>query len=88
VTHDLMLQPTFNCFTPTGQMMPPPIATVTEVPGNTWVRLQGTATLPPADAPPGCKMSFAAVYVRHEGTACSGPCPDLFIDDVSITIAP
>ena len=82
-----MLQPTYNCVTPTGPMTPPAIATVTAVPKNTWVELKGTATFPPADAPTGCKLSLAAIYVRHEGTACSGPCPELFVDDVSITLA-
>ena len=84
-----MLQPTYNCITPSGAMTPPPIGTEMAVPANTWTRLQGTATFPPADAPVGCKLLVAAVYVRHDGTACSGPpCPDLFIDDVSITLAP
>ena len=86
-THDLMLVPTYNCVTPTGAMTPPAIATATAVPKNTWVELKGTATFPPADAPAGCKLSLAAVYVRHEGTACSGPCPELFVDDVSVTLA-
>jgi hypothetical protein len=87
-TYDLMLQPTYNCISPPGQVVPPPIAVETAVPKNTWVELKGTATLPPADAPTGCKLSLASVYVRHEGTACSGPCPELFVDDVSITLAP
>jgi hypothetical protein len=68
-------------------MTPAPIVTAMAVPGNTWTELKGTATFPPADAPPGCKLLVAAVYVRHEGTACTGPCPDLLIDDVSITVA-
>ena len=87
-TYDLMLQPTYNCVSPTGQMTPPPIATAMAVPKNTWVELKGTATFPPADAPVGCKLSLAGVYVRHEGTACTGKCPELFIDDVSVTLAP
>jgi hypothetical protein len=87
-THDLMLQTTYSCINPPGAMSPTaPIAMVTGVAKNTWVELKGTATFPPADAPAGCKLSLAAVYVRHEGTACSGPCPELFIDDVSITLA-
>ena len=87
-THDLMLQTTYNCINPPGTMSPTsPIAMVADVPRNTWVELKGTATFPPADAPVGCKLSLAAVYVRHEGTACNGPCPELFIDDVSITLA-
>ena len=88
-TYDLMLQPTYNCITPSGQMTPPPIATVTAVPKNTWVELKGTATFPPADAPAGCKLSLAAVYVRHDGHRLQpAPCPELFVDDVSVTLAP
>ena len=87
-TYNLMLQPTYNCIAPAGAMTPPPIVTVTEVPKNTWGELKGTATFPPADAPVGCKLSLASVYLRHEGTACSGKCPELFIDDVSVTLAP
>ena len=72
-TYDLMLQPTYNCINmPAPTTLPPPIGTVTAVPKDTWVELKGTATFPPADAPAGCKLSLAAVYVRHEGTACSG----------------
>ncbi len=62
-TYNLMLQPTYNCVSPTGQMTPPAIATAMAVPKNTWVELKGTATFPPADAPVGCKLSLAA-YLR------------------------
>jgi hypothetical protein len=63
------------------------------VPGNTWTQLTGTAVFPPADAAVGCKLSLAAVYVRQDGTACGTgagqvECPDLYIDDVSITLTP
>jgi hypothetical protein len=66
---------------------PPAIATAMAVQPNTWVELKGTGTFPPADAPKDCKLLLAAVYVRQEGTACTGPCPDLFVDDVEIKLA-
>jgi hypothetical protein len=91
--HDLMLQPTYTCISPAGAVTPPPITTVANVAGNTWTQLMGTAVFPPADAAVGCKLSLAAVFVRHEGTACGAgagqvECPDLYIDDVSITLTP
>ena len=45
---------------------------------------------PPANATAGCKLAVAAVNVQQAETgACSTiECPDLYIDDVSITIAP
>jgi hypothetical protein len=91
-THDLILQPTYTCVG--GALtMPPPIKTLAAVPGHMWMQLSGTAVFPPANAPAGCKLSSAAVYVQHEGTACGTgtgqvECPDLFIDDASITVAP
>jgi carbohydrate binding protein with CBM4/9 domain len=93
MTHDLILQHTYNCITPAGLITPPPITTATAVAANTWTRLTGTAVMPPADAAPGCKVQNAAVYVRTEGTACGTgtgqvECPDLYVDDVSITAAP
>jgi len=51
-------------------------------------------TLPPPDAPAGCKLVQAAIAVRQIDagtcTASGGTleCPDLYIDDVSITLAP
>jgi hypothetical protein len=86
-TYDLVLQPTYNCITPSGAVTPPAIATAMAVQPNTWVELKGTGTFPPADAPKDCKLLLAAVYVRQEGTACTGPCPDLFVDDVEIKLA-
>jgi hypothetical protein len=85
---DLTLQPVYECVTPTGPVMPPVIKTETAVPGGVWKQLTGTAVFPPANAPAGCKLRTAAVYVRTDGTACSTQveCPDLYIDDVSITL--
>lgn len=91
-THALTLQPAYTCLG-SAQVLPPPIATATAVAGATWTELTGTVTLPPADATPGCNLSQASVYVAQEpGTCGTGAgqveCPDLFVDDVSITLAP
>jgi hypothetical protein len=56
-----------------------------------WTQLMGTVTMPPANAPAGCKVTAASVYVMQEGTMCgtgSGQveCPDLYVDDASITL--
>jgi hypothetical protein len=89
-TRDLILQPTYSCIAPAGLVTPPPIKTELAVPGDTWIELKGTGVFPPADAPSGCKLSSAAVYVRTDGTSCNGgaDCPDLYIDDVSIKLTP
>jgi len=90
--HDLVLQPTYTCIG--GALVaPPPIATATMVAGNVWTHLTGTAVFPPADAAAGCKLGQAAVHVQQEGTACGSAsgqveCPDLYVDDVSVTLAP
>jgi hypothetical protein len=91
--HDLVLQPTYTCLTPNTPVTPPPIAMAAMVPGNTWTQLTGTVTFPPANATAGCKLAVAAVYVRQENGTCGAgsgqiECPDFFIDDVSITLAP
>jgi len=92
VAHDLNLQATYTC---AGQsaVTPPPFKTVPSVASGTWTEMTGSAVLPPANAAPGCKMVAAAVYVTQEGTACGAgsmqvECPDLYVDDVSITVAP
>jgi hypothetical protein len=93
-THDLALHPTYTCVTPNSVVTPPAIFTATNVVGGTWVQLTGVATFPPAGATAGCKLAAAGVYVRQgDGTACGTgtgqvECPDIHIDDVSITIAP
>jgi len=90
--HNLVLQPVYTCLGGT-QQFPAPIATATNVGGNGWNVLSGTVTFPPANAPSGCKLTSAGVYMQQEGGTCGTgagqiECPDLFVDDVSITLAP
>ena len=88
----LMLQPTYTCIGG-AQVTPPPIAMTTDVQGNTWTQLSGTVVFPPANATAGCKLSLAGVHVQHDGNTCGTvapqvECPDLFVDDVSVTFIP
>ena len=89
--HDLILQPTYTCLVGAAQF-PASIAVASQVTGNGWNTLSGTVTFPPANAPAGCKLIAAGIYVQQEfgNGACTGgvECPDLFLDDVSITLAP
>jgi hypothetical protein len=85
--HDLVLQPSYTCLggTPTTT---PPIDTGAAIPGNTWTTLSGMVTLPPLDATAGCKLIAAEVHVQQETGACDTiTCPDIYIDDASITLA-
>jgi hypothetical protein len=89
----LALQAAYTCAggSPT---LTPAIATSPAFAANTWARLSGTVTLPPPTAPAGCRMIRATVSVTQQETgtciAAGGTvdCPDLYIDDVSITLAP
>jgi len=86
--HDLVLQPSYTCLGGP-QVFPAPIATEPAVPANTWTTLSGTVVLPPVDATPGCKLVQADVHVEQEEGACDTiECPDLYLDDAAITIAP
>jgi len=86
--HDLVLQPSYTCFGG-AQVFPAPIATELAVPANTWTTLSGTVVLPPVDAAAGCKLVQADVHVeQEEGTCDAIECPDLYLDDAAITIAP
>ena len=85
--HDLVLQPSYTCLGGTPAITPP-IDTAAAISGNTWTTLSGTVTLPPLDATAGCKLTAAEVHVQQETGACDTiMCPDIYIDDASITIA-
>jgi hypothetical protein len=90
--HDLALAATYTCIGG-NQMMTPAITTMPAVPGNTWTLLNGTVTMPPPSAPAGCQLSEAGVFVQQESGTCGAgtgqvECPDLFLDDASISLAP
>jgi len=86
--HDLVLQPSYTCLGG-AQVFPPPIVTEKAVPANTWTALSGTIVLPPADAAAGCTLIDADVHVEQEvGTCDTIECPDLYLDDAAITVAP
>jgi hypothetical protein len=92
VPRTLMLQPTYTCVGGSA-VVPPAIVTVPDVAPNTWTELKGMGVFPPANAAAGCKLLLAAVHVQHDGSACGTAtgqveCPDLFIDDVSVTLVP
>jgi hypothetical protein len=85
--HDLVLQATYTCLGG-AQTAAAPIDTAAAVPGNTWTTLSGTVTLPPLDATAGCKLVQAEVHVQQEDVDCAAiTCPDIYIDDASITLA-
>ena len=90
--HTLMLQPVYTCGAALTQY-PAPVATASNVAGGTWNLLSGSVTFPPADAPAGCQLTAAGVYVQQESGTCGTgtgqvECPDIYVDDVSITLAP
>jgi hypothetical protein len=87
-----MLTPTYTCLGGSAQF-PGAAVTASQVSGSTWNQLSATITYPPANAPAGCKLKAAAVYVQQESGTCISAggqteCPDLYVDDVSITLAP
>jgi hypothetical protein len=86
--HDLVLQPTYTCLGGSA-VTPPPIAIAAATPGGTWTTLIGNVTFPPANAAANCRLTQAAIQVQQEAGICSAiECPDLFVDDVSITLTP
>ena len=78
---------------PVGSSSPLRSAIASQVAGGTWNQLSGTVTFPPANAPAGCQLTAAGLYVQQEGGTCGTgtgqvECPDIYVDDVSITLAP
>jgi len=90
MNHDLILQPTYTCQGGSAQF-PASVAVASQTGGNVWNALSGTYTFPPANAAAGCKMTSAALYVQQEfgNGSCTGvECPNIYVDDVSITLVP
>jgi hypothetical protein len=92
MNHDISLEGTYTCNDGMGARFPAPFAAANQAGANSWNTLTGTVSFPPANAPAGCKVISAGIYVQQEfvnGGSCSGAeCPDLFVDDVQITVAP
>jgi hypothetical protein len=90
--HDLTLQPTYTCQGGSAQF-PAGGAPAAQATNGTWSQLSASVTFPPANAPAGCKLASAGLYVQQEGGTCGTgtgqiECPDIYVDDVSITLAP
>jgi hypothetical protein len=88
--HDLTPMATYTCQGGTAQSIPAGMTMMGVAPG-VWTQLTGTVTVPPPNAPAGCKLTNAAIYVMQEGSTCGAgagqvECPDLYIDDASITM--
>src|SRR5207245_2098417 len=62
--HSLILQPTYTCGTGAPQY-PAPAGTLSNVAGGNWNQLSGTVTFPPADAPAGCQLTSASLYLQQ-----------------------
>jgi hypothetical protein len=92
MAHNLILVASYTCLG-SSPVTGAAIATAPTVMPNAWTMLSGTVTMPPADAAPGCRLTEAAVHVQQEPGTCgttSGAieCPNLYVDNVSITLAP
>jgi len=90
--HSLMLQPVYTCGTG-AQQFPASVGVASNVAGGTWNQLAATVTFPPANAPAGCQLTAAGLYIQQEGGTCGTgtgqvECPDIYVDDASITLAP
>jgi hypothetical protein len=86
--HQLALLPLYSCIGSSVVHSGAPSAAVTAPPG-VWTQVTGTFVLPPADAPAGCVLSQASVTLGQAETGTCGStveCPDLFVDDASITL--
>jgi hypothetical protein len=86
--HQLALLPLYGCIGSPVVHFAAPSAAVTASAGQ-WTQLEGTFVFPPADAPAGCVLSQAGVALGQAETGDCGStveCPDLFVDDASITL--
>ncbi len=90
--HPLVIQPAYTCIGGTPKFGPQITLPGSGGPGTSgngeWVTLTGTVTMPPASEAAGCVLQQAAVTLQQGDTgACSTvECPDLYLDDASITI--
>jgi hypothetical protein len=88
MVHQVAMLPLYSCVGNPVVHFAAPSAAVTASPGQ-WSQLTATVVLPPADAPAGCVLSQASVALGQAETGTCGStveCPDLFVDDASITL--
>jgi hypothetical protein len=86
--HQLALLPLYSCIGSTVVHFGAPSVAVT-APAGQWTQLSAAFVFPPADAPAGCVLSQASVALGQAETGTCGDtleCPDLFLDDASITL--
>jgi hypothetical protein len=87
--HDLIVTQQYTCKGASAQYVS--IATASNASGNQFYKLSTTVTYPPANAPAGCLLTTAGIYVQQEQGTCENAggtteCPNIYIDDVSITL--
>ena len=91
VQHTLQLQAGYTCLNDGSNVYTDTLAIQYAQP-LTWTPLTSTYAFPPHRAPKaGCKLTSAALQVTQgdgSGLSCGTQveCPDLFVDDVSITL--
>jgi hypothetical protein len=92
--HQLQLVAAYNCLgDPANSIRQKTVATTSPLPTGQWTPLSANAVaFPPSDAPKGCKMTNASFWVTQveQGACGTGTgqieCPDLFLDDATITL--
>jgi hypothetical protein len=89
VPHNLILTQQYTCKGSSAQYVS--IATASNVSAGQFSKLSTTVTYPPANAPSGCLLTTAGIYVQQEQGTCGTAtgnieCPNIYIDDVSITL--
>jgi hypothetical protein len=86
--HQLALLPLYSCIGSSAGYYGTPSTPVVAAAGR-WTQVTGTFVLPPPDAPAGCALSQASIALGQAETGTCGStaeCPDLFVDDASITL--
>ncbi len=86
--HQLGLLPLYSCIGSSTSYYATPSAPVVAHAGQ-WTQVTGTFVFPPPDAPAGCVLSQASVALGQGETGDCGStleCPDLYVDDASITL--
>ncbi len=93
-SHAIQLWAAYSCKgDPSGSVRTKAITQTAALPTGSWAPLSsGAVAFPPSDAPKGCQMTGAALWVTQadQGTCGTGSgqieCPDLFLDDATIAL--